>query len=199
MRVCVGCIVEGHGEVAAVPVLLRRIAAEVDPALAVHVPPPLRVPRARLVKTGELERSVELLARQLGGQGAILVIVDSDDDCPAQLGPALLERISSTRSDMACAAVLAKTEFEAWFLAAAHSLRGERGLSKDLGPPADPENIRGAKEWLSKRMEGSRAYSETLDQPALAARFDLVQARSAPSFHKCCRDVRRLLDELRRV
>jgi hypothetical protein len=40
-------------------------------------------------------------------------------------------------------------------------------------------------------------YSETLDQPALAAVFDLEAARQrCPSFHKFCRDVERLLTEL---
>ena len=41
---------------------------------------------------------------------------------------------------------LAKKEFEAWFLAAAESLRGQQGLPLDLTSPHYPENIRGAKE-----------------------------------------------------
>ena len=46
-------------------------------------------------------------------------------------------------------------------------------------------------------MESSRTYSETQDQPALAALFDFEQARQADSFDKCYRDIVRLLDELR--
>ena len=93
--------------------------------------------------------------------------------------------------------MLAKHEFEAWFLAAAESLRGQRGLVDDIHAPNDPEAIRGAKEWLSQRMEDHRTYRETQDQPALAARFDIEQARQADSFDKCYRDIARLLDELR--
>ena len=44
MTCIISCIVEGHGEVSSVPVLLRRIAAQHDPTAIVHVLAPLRVP-----------------------------------------------------------------------------------------------------------------------------------------------------------
>jgi len=103
----------------------------------------------------------------------------------------MLEEVGP-RDDVTVSVVLAKCEFEAWFLAAAESLRGERGLGHDLVSPGDPEGIRGAKEWLRGRMTGA-TYSETLDQPALTARFDLDAARRADSFDKCFREIRRLL------
>ncbi len=157
------------------------------------------VPKSKLLRPDELERAVELAARRIGSHGAIFIVLDSDTDCPAQLGPQLLQRAIQVRSDLPLAVVLAKHEFEAWFLAAAESLRGQRGLTKDLQPPADPEAIRDTKEWLSHRMESGRAYSETLDQPALAASFDLDIARQADSFDKCYRDIVRLLAELRKM
>jgi hypothetical protein len=187
----IASIVEGHGEVETLPLLIRRIAASLDPALTVATPPPLRVPKNRLLKPGELERAVLLAAGKAGGTGAVLILLDSDDDCPAHLGPALLQRATQARGDVRLAVVIAKREFEAWFLAAAPSLRGQRGLPADLQPPPDPEAIRGAKEWLSHRME--RGYTETLDQPALTARFDFTQALHAPSFDKFHREIVRLL------
>ena len=199
MIVKIGCIVEGEGEVATVPLLIRRIAANLYPELPIVVPPPLRCLRNKVVKEDELEKAVEFVARQIGGQGAIFIILDSEKDCPAELGPALLRRASQARSDLPIAVVIAKNEFEAWFLAAAESLRGQRGLGDDIHPPDDPEAIRGAKEWLSHRMEGSRTYSETQDQPALTALFDIEQARQADSFDKCYRDIVRLLDELEKI
>ena len=108
----VACIVEGHGEVQAVPVLIHRIAADVFPGMSLHVLPPLRVSRFKLVKKGELERAVELAARKTGGVGAVLVLIDSEDDCPAQTGPALLDRACATRSDLPIGVVLAKHEYE---------------------------------------------------------------------------------------
>lgn len=198
MEIQMACIVEGHGEREAVPVVIRRLAASLDATLALHIPHPIRIPKSRLLKPGELERAVDLAARRIAGDGAVLVLLDSDDDCPAQLGPELLQRALSARSDVSLAVVIAKREFESWFLAAADSLRGHRGLAADLGPPPDPEAIRGAKEWLDAHMESGRAYVETLDQPALAARFDLDMARRADSFDKCCREITRLLRELKK-
>ena len=196
MTVKIGCIVEGESEVETVPLLIRRIAANLYPELPIVVLPPIRRPRNQVVKENELERAVEFVARQIGGQGAIFIIFDGDDDCPAELGPALLRRASQARSDLPIAVVLAKHEFEAWFLAAAESLRGRRGLRNNLNSPDNPEAIRDAKGWLSQCMRNSRKYRETRDQPALAALFDIEQARQADSFDKCYRDIVRLLDKL---
>jgi hypothetical protein len=194
----IACIVEGHGEVQAVPIFIRRIAAIVDPTLFVDVKQPLRVSRSKLIRDQELERAVEFAARKTGSQGGVLVLVDSDDDCPAKLGPALLKRARKTRSDLPIGLVLAKREFEAWFLAAAESLRGRRGLPDNLSPPPDPESIRDAKKWLRQRMIRGTTYSETLDQPALTAIFDMDQAtRSSASFDKCIRDITSLILRLR--
>ncbi len=83
--------------------------------------------------------------------------------------------------------VLAKMEFEAWFLAAAHSLRGVCGLSRDLEAPPAPESIRAAKAWLSQRMPSP--YVETIHQARMARSMDLQSARLAASFDKCYRDI----------
>lgn len=193
----IACIVEGHGECEAVPILIRRIAHGLDPALAPVVHPVIRVPASRLLKRGEIERAVVLAARKLASRGGILVLLDCDDGCPADDGPALLQRASRTRSDLPVSVVLAKREFEAWFLAAAESLRGQRGLPTDLTGPPEPEAIRGAKEWLEHQMPRGQGYMESLDQPALTAVFDLGAARRADSFDKCYREVVRLLNRLR--
>jgi hypothetical protein len=193
MPLAVACVVEGHGEVDAVPILIRRIAASLDPGQALLIPTPIRVPRDKVVKPGELERAVDLAARKIGGSGAVLVLLDSEGACPAQLGPALLRRVANVRPGIRLSVVVAKHEYESWFRAAATSLRGLRGLAADLEAPPDPETIQGAKEWLTRHMEGSRRYAEPLDQPALTARFDLDMARRVDSFDKCYREIVRLL------
>ena len=43
MTVKIGCIVEGHGEVAAVPILIRRVVESLYPELLVDTPRPIRV------------------------------------------------------------------------------------------------------------------------------------------------------------
>lgn len=195
----IGCIVEGQGDVAAVPVLIRRIAAERYPEMVIDIPRPNRVSRNQIVLPDKLEQEVELVVQKIRGKGTILILLDSDDDCPAQLGPALLYRVSQVRDNLPIAVVLAKCEFESWFLASAESLRGKRGLKSDITPPNNPEEIRGAKEWLYQRMQIGKKYRETSDQPALAALFDIEKARQADSFDKCYREIIRLLKELQKV
>jgi hypothetical protein len=187
----IASLVEGHGEVEAVPILLRRIARA--RGRQVDVLPPIRVKRQRIVKSGELERAIELAARKTGEEGRVLVLLDADQSCPAELAPKLLERASGARRDREIRVVLAKTEFEVWFVAAAESLAGQRGLDADLRSPADPESLPSPKAWLSRHMTAGRSYREVLDQPALAAAMDLQQARRAPSFDKFWRDVGGLL------
>jgi hypothetical protein len=187
----IGCVVEGHGEVEAVPMLIRRIAQSIDPPAIVDVRSPVRASRYTLIKPGQIERAVDLAARKVGTGGRVLVLVDADTDLPCVIGPELLRRAQSARTDRTVGVVVAKCEFEAWFLAAAHSLRGKRGLPVDLEPPPDPEAVRGAKEWLSRHM--GRKYSATLDQPAFTRDFDLTTARRATSFDKCFREIVRLV------
>lgn len=193
----IASIVEGHGECEAVPILIRRVAHTLDPALCISVHPVLRVPGSRLAKQGEIERTVELAARKNAGQGAILVLLDCDDGCPAEDAPELLQRATAARADLPISVVLAQREYEAWFLAAAASLRGKRGLPPDLVGPPNPEGVRGAKEWLSDRMSCGQGYSEASDQPAFTAIFDMSAARCADSFDKCYREIVRLLNLLR--
>lgn len=188
----VAAVVEGHGEVQAAPVLLRRIAAELGHGA--KVPRPVRIRRNRVNRAGELERAVELASRDAGEDGSILVLLDADTDCPAQLAPALASRAEAVRPDGMIRVVLAKTEFESWFLAAAASIRGRRAIAASATPPNDPEAIRDAKGVLSSWMPGNRSYRPTRDQAALTAVFDLQAARSAPSFDKLWRDVAALLE-----
>ena len=194
MRRAVLAIVEGHGEVAAVPELVRRIASEVSPDIVVETPRPIRVPRNRIVKQGELERAVAFAAHKAGVDGCVLVLLDADQDCPAELAPQLLARAAAACPGGDIRAVLAKTEYEGWFLAAAGSLAGRRGLDDSLAPPDDPETVRDAKGWLSARMPRGRRYSERLDQAAFTATFDMAAARrNSPSFDKLWRDIGSLL------
>ncbi|MCU0857810.1 MAG: DUF4276 family protein, partial [Pontiellaceae bacterium] len=195
----IAAIVEGHGECDAVPVLVRRIALEIDPGFVPNVLRPLRVPATKLMKKEELDRSIEFAARKLQGRGGILILVDCDDGCPAREGPHLLSRARQVRPDVPIAVVLAKKEYEAWFLAAAESLRNKRSLPDTLVSPQHPEEIRGAKEWLSDKMPGGVRYSETSDQAALTKEFDMVAARRADSFDKCYREIHKMLSTLRQT
>jgi hypothetical protein len=182
-------IVEGHGEVTAVPILIRRIVAQYAPDVYAHVGQVIRVKRTGLIQPGGVERTVELAARQTTPADGILILLDADDDCPREIAEQLLARAKAARPDRSISVVAANREYEAWFLAAARSLRGKRGLADDLEPPEDPESIRDAKGWLAAHTPHGFSYKPTVDQPALTQLFDLEQAYAARSFRKFVKDV----------
>ena len=176
-------IVEGHGDVAALPVLLRRLVQETA-AWAVDVATPIRRPRPRLVDETGVRQAVRLALAQ-PDCGAVLLLLDGDDDCPADLGPAVQDWAAAAASGAPCRVVLAHREYEAWFLAAIESLRGRRGIRSDAESHLAPESPRGAKEQLEARMRPGATYFETTDQPAFSALFSLPDAyRRSRSFRK---------------
>ena len=185
-------IVEGDGEVEAVPVLIRRSASEVVPLSPPTILRPIRVRRQRILKEGELERYVALAAARVEVGGRILVPLDANGDCPGETGPVILARARAAGSGRPVEAVLAKCEYETWFVAAAESIAGTRGIHPEVSAPPEPESIRGAKEWLDNRMRGS--YRPTADQAALTAGFDMEAARHrSASFDKMWRAMVALL------
>ena len=176
-------IVEGYGDVAAVPVLLRRLVSEAQ-AWPVQIGRPIRRPRSQLVREDGLKGAVRL-ARVRPECGAVLVLFDADSDCPAELGPTVYGWAVEAADRVPCAVVLAHREYEAWFLAAIESLRGHRGVRTDAEPHPNPESPRGAKEQLESRLKVGASYMATLDQPALSANFSLSAAyRRSRSFRK---------------
>lgn len=186
----IACVVEGHGDVPAMPVLLRRLA-HVHGLDGLQIPRPVRTPKSKIMRgntadSAELSRAIDLAARKLPSpqEGMVLVVIDADESCPAEIAPEIMEVAKKVRSDVRVAVVLAKCEFEAWFIASIKSLRGTRGIRADATPPEDPEAVRNAKGYLRSQMEPGTTYSETVDQPALAGSFDLEQATQCRSFRK---------------
>ena len=188
-----GFVIEGKGEVGAIPLLIRRICNELFETFAVKTTPPVRITKSKLIREGELERAVRLAHLNNGSRGPVLVVLDADEDCPAILGPSLRLRALAIAQPQSLSIVIPKYEFETWFLAAAQSLSGKRGLREGLLPPSQPEAIRGAKEWLSGNMAPGRKYAPRVDQAALVAAMDLTAAKSCKSFERLCREIQRLI------
>jgi hypothetical protein len=182
-------IVEGHGEVTAVPILLRRLIAMLDLGIPISVEQPIRQPRGSLLKEGGLERAVGLAAIKGGELGEPFILIDSEGECPAVLGPIILSRANRARPDQQVSVVLAHHEFEAWFLASGSSLKGQCRMSDEIEDHASPEDVQDCKGWLEQWMPLTSKYSETADQPSLTAIFniDLTRRRSS-SFDKLYRE-----------
>ncbi len=187
-------VVEGYSEIEAVPILIRRISDSLG-IYNVGVATPFRVKRNKVVKAGELEKAVEVAIRSRKNVGGILLLLDSDDDCPVTLYEDLKQRISSS-TNLPCSVVFAVKEFECWFLGAKESLRGVCDIKQTANTIANCEAIRGAKGRLSANMDSSN-YLAVIHQPSLSAQFDFDLAkRNSPSFNKFHKEVCSLLSTL---
>lgn len=187
-------LVEGHGEVEAAPVLLRRLAHR-ESRFDIEISKPFRVKRNLVVKAEELERSLKQAFRARSADAAI-VLLDADDDCPVALAAELRNR-AEAEGFAQVGVVCAVREFEAWFLAAKQSLRGSCRIKEDAENVAEAESLRDAKGRLTSNMEGDRRYLEVQDQPSLAAVVDLdIAEANSRSFQKLCAEMRRLIAAL---
>jgi hypothetical protein len=175
-------IVEGHAEIEALPVLLRRMCAEAE-AFHVQIGVPIRRHRSQLVQRESLEKAVKIARRQPECR-AILIVFDGDRDCPREVGPRIQGWAQTMAGEVPCFVVVPHREYEAWFLAAIESLRGRRSLRTDAVAPPQPEEILGTKEALEAQMIGA-TYHGPADQPAFSALFDLAAAyRVSRSFRR---------------
>lgn len=196
-RLRIAAVVEGHGENAAVPILLRRIWVELLGGEFVDVMRPIREKRDRLVadRFENLCNAVDLAVGKLRAAGAdecpglVLVLVDAEEARSCQLGPSLLEHAKACRPDVDLTCVVATPCFETWFIAAASSLAEHLDTSGDVTLPESPEQDGLGKGWIKQRIRRAK-YSETVDMPRLTAAMDLKLCRSqSPSFDKLCREL----------
>jgi hypothetical protein len=194
MPLRVGLIVEGQGEYESIRTLLHRVWYEFLGGDVINVLRPFRQPLGKLLKEDGLKKAVDAVKIRLGPdipggeRTLVLILIDSEGDCPKDVAPKLVGWAKEARSDADIACVLPHPMFETWFAAAAASLRGVNGLPADLAEPDDPEGQRLGKAWLRKRLP--RKYSETVDQPRFAAGIDIGLCRQrSPSFDKLCREL----------
>ncbi len=172
-------IVEGKGEIAAVPILLRRLQEEHQHWDFQIAKPKRASGEGDLTKPGGLEWFLRHALREPDCV-AILVLLDANEGCPKEMAFELADRARSLNLSCPVAIVIAKCEYEAWFLASLESLRDRLELPEDTPFEVDAEAIRDAKGWLSKRMPAGRAYKPTQDQAPMTElmEFSLVRSRS---------------------
>lgn len=188
-------IVEGQGEEKAFPILLRRLLPELGCYVDIGSSP-FRSKRTLMVREDDFKRAIQIAVLKPGAC-AVLVLFDADDDCASTHVPNMLAWAREVAPEVPCGVVMARREYEAWFLAAIESLRGQRRIHQDAAYLDDPEQVRAAKAALSRFMPQNTPYSETADQPALSAVFDLAAAyRRASSFRKLVKELCRVLEAL---
>ena len=188
-------IVEGHGEVEAAPVLLRRLLAEAN-CQHIGVGHPIRRTQSQLRSKEGIQAGVRLALLQ-PECAAVVILFDGEDDCPKKLAAGVRAWAREAAAGKPCDIVIAYREYETWFLAALESLRGQYGIPINATAPANPELKRDAKGALEEFMPPSRAYSETGDQPAMSEAFDMSLAhRRNRSFRKLVKAIGDLLTQL---
>ncbi len=187
-------IVEGHGEETAIRILINTILAAINSEIYPVIVAPYRVPWGRLVNVdGELERYVEMAICDGGPDTRLIVVLDADDRCPAELGPMLLARLNARFPNNPASVNVANREYESWFVASAESIARHVGSAQSFEIPSPIETIRDAKGWIGRNVL-HRSYKETADQASFSSRIDVSLARGrSHSFNRLCLEVHRLL------
>jgi len=202
MTFFVAPVVEGETEVICIEPLLHRIWNEVlARSERLQVVAPVRGSRPKFVKADDAELADKIREAVITLHGKskrcpdrrllVLIVFDADEDCPAQLAPAILQRaIAETSDSIAC--VLPKRTLENWFVAGASTLAGIAGLPESLPQRLGCEDSNG-EAWLKAQIRSQnprRTYKKTVDAKELARKMDLPECRrNSPSFDKLCREL----------
>lgn len=159
----IGLVVEGAGDRSALPVLLRaHLYADHEFRDILGKPVPAHG-REKATGDGGIEGYVATAGLRPGCVG-VLVVLDGEGDCVAELGPTLLQRASSVIGKPVRIA-LADRDFESWIYASAESL----DLNLEYA-----ENVAG--QGAIKAALKPQKYVKPTWQPRLASRMDLPVA-----------------------
>lgn len=192
-------IVEGDGDADALPELLARILQDKYGRYDVAV---VRG-KTKVVKANGRQNLEKKLEKFLGHAqnkpncGAILVLVDADEDCPVTLAGDLTQRCNQIGIRCPVQIVCACREYESWFLASLGTIKGRHGIATTAALSGDAEAVPNPKQWLSEQMPSGQAYKETTHQASLSSVIDLDLAlRNSRSFRRLCRALEQLLSTI---
>ncbi len=183
------CIVEGEGEVNAIPNLCARVLAHLGVAGWVVDPEPIRRKRsarvdARLPKPrrpcreNEIIKAMTLALRRPRPANAVLLLCDEDEDCAAVWGPDATRTMNRLGAGIA---VMAVHEYESWLLLN----RSDEELR--AAGVAVPVTGRGAKSAMRKLVPD---YSPTIHQLQGTRHINIAFLRErSPSFDKLVRSI----------
>ena len=189
-------IVEGYGEVSALPVLLRRLLHDHAQCYGIQPGSPVRRKEHEFRREATVRKAVRLALMQ-PECAAVLLLFDGEDECPVELGAQVRAWAQAEAGNIPCEVVVAYREYETWFLAALESLRGQCRIAGDAEAPANAEVSRDAKGALESFMPRGASYAPTIHQQKLSATFDLSLAhRRNRSFRKLTKAVGELLAQL---
>ncbi len=202
----IAAIVEGQGEVDAVPALIRQWLTQNN----LHARWQLVTEKAVCAKgqanllaplQPAFQRGVEYFvnAALRADPDFLLIVLDADDACRERarkneqpLGAHVLERARAVAGHKEIGVVIADREFEAWFLHHRTAVVPTCPAAQAWQPTREIEAIRDCKKVLEGWL-GS--YAPTADQARLAKRLPLAEGAKSPSrsFQKLHKELSRLL------
>ena len=194
MQPIFAAIVEGEGEESALRPLIHNIIASGVGGEYPTVMPPYRVHWGTIVnKPDELAYYAQMALREAGNAARLLVLLDADGRCPAELGPRLLQQLEIRFPSVPISVTVADWEYESWFIASAESIARHTGTTNQIEVPDNIEAIKAAKGWVERNLMADK-YKERKHQAAFSTRINVSLARSrSHSFNRFCREIERLL------
>lgn len=183
-------IVEGLGDIKAVPALLTRILQN-EGQWSWYAGKAHQAHNLHTLKKG-LERFLRHAANEKNC-AAILILLDLDDGCPKKEAESLALEIQTFNLPQPVAIAFAHREYEAWFLASLPTIAGHYGLPSDVLYEGDVESKRDAKGWFKQRMLG-RKYNPLIHQKKFTSLIDLELAyENSRSFRRLYHAIEQLL------
>src|SRR5262249_19618837 len=137
------------------------------------------MPRPKFTRPADIGQAVAFSAAAIDGQGCVLAMADSDDDCAVEFATRV--QSAAGRPDLPLRVVAAVREFESLFLTASASLVVSGHFSARY--PAAPTEVRDAAGAVRALMARGR-YKKTVDAAALTAALSLDEAESCRWFRK---------------
>lgn len=184
--------VEGAGDQAALPLLLRRILYD-QQEWQWQVGKPYQVHNL-----GTLKKYLPYYLQRASNEtdcAAILIELDLDNGCPKEEAEQLAEQIRKLNLVPPVAIVFAHREYETWFLASLPTIAGHYNLPANLTYDKEVEAKRGAKEWLDYHMRPQSTYKERFHQAKFSQLIDIELAYdNSRSFQRLYDAVAELLE-----
>lgn len=179
-------IVEGDGELTALPNLINRLLQKGFQRYDIVPDYPKNAhTKNNLIKNGGIEDFIGYCVKDKAN--AILILLDSDKECPIDIASHLHDRIFKLNLHIPVAIVCAKCEYEAWFLANLDALIQNGLLKSDASYDTTKiEEKRDVKGWLSANMPSGK-YKEVTDQLKMTRYIEFERT------HELSRSFRRLM------
>ena len=189
-------IVEGDGDVTAFPELLGRILYERCNRHDVIV----AQGKGKVVKGNSRTRLEADIGRYIQHAqnkpecDAIIVLLDSDVDCPVTSAQRLFQECAAVVPKCPVEIVYACRSYESWLLASLDTIKRQNIISDTASFSGNAEDVPSPKRWLSNQMPPGRAYKATTHQPALSKHIDIDLAhKNSRSFRRLCHALEQLL------